>query len=323
MGGFLGLGQIVKKKGGIPSIGFTLKIRPATKGSNPGKYTDKNTEGNGLTTYFGDMTAGGGYAPASRDGGGVGGRASGCDFAVPGGYGISGTTGAKSAAESVGGNGGNSFFGRGGKGASHWADRTPGHHGGGGGGLHDSRPLSSFTGNGGSGLITIECHKNKPSKQSGSGCASGNAEAYYPYSNNKLVAACPGSFTGDINGIQAQAMCSPGWHVCNGADIWAAQIAKTEGDALPGCYVFNSMHDCGGCWSQCSDTPQKAGINDVFGCLRSGNSHTLAGLGAACTPKDHSSCLGATWGSVADSKFISRNGCFVNSIANGGVLCCN
>eukprot|EP00039_Didymoeca_costata_P024543 m.10615 g.10615 ORF g.10615 m.10615 type:complete len:1079 (-) comp4294_c0_seq1:91-3327(-) len=87
--------------------------------------------------------------------GGNGGSASGGVFNIPGGHGHTGNIDGRTNGD-AGGNGGDSYWGGGGAGATHWADRRPGFSGGGGGGNYWSRNNMEQLGKGGDGVVVVE-----------------------------------------------------------------------------------------------------------------------------------------------------------------------
>ena len=155
-----------------------------------------------------------------------------------------------------------------------------------------------------------------------SGCADGSSEGLVK--THFSVSACAGTFSGPIGGEKAGDICDAGWHVCNGLDVWEAELTLSDRSDLPGCYVFDSMHDCGGCWLTCSDKPKLSAINGYTkGCLDSGAGHDIGAFGAGCTFSTSPSCVSTKFRSDANTG-ITRSGCNIKSIpaGKGGVLCC-
>jgi len=132
------------------------------------------------------------------------------------------------------------------------------------------------------------------------------------------VIACKGSFTGHPKDA---GFCGTGWHTCNGKDVHVTyKVTKAQSTSFKGCYVYDSMNDCNGCWEHCGvvATPVKKGS-----CVASaaGNGYDLAAMGLDCMVYSFSACLVDVRSNVALN--YNRNGCSVNKVpSNGGVMCC-
>ena len=158
-----------------------------------------------------------------------------------------------------------------------------------------------------------------PTPPTVTGCKDDSSEGLF--SQYKTISACKGTFSGNIQTAGTKALCASGWHVCKGQDVWDKKLSKSAHDSLPGCYAFDSMHDCGGCWSNCHDKPSKSGINGKSGCLDKGAGHDLAGFGKDCKAYGGPSCVSSSF-RIDVSDLVSRSGCEIKKITNGGVLCC-
>jgi hypothetical protein len=130
------------------------------------------------------------------------------------------------------------------------------------------------------------------------------------------VAACEGSFSGDI---RASPLCNEGWHVCNGRDIYSHyQITASMAQQIPGCFAYDSMNDCSGCWEHCENNA----VELKSGCLDSGSGHDLTGMGSGCNINvGAKACIQDSRSNIVGG--YVRSGCVVNSVpSGGGVVCC-
>ena len=136
----------------------------------------------------------------------------------------------------------------------------------------------------------------------------------WSYAIENKVAACEGSFTGNI---RDSPLCNDGWHVCNGLDVYSHyQITAAMARKIPGCFAYDSMNDCGGCWEHCEDNA----VELKSGCIDSGSGHDLAGMGAGCNMYGSGACIAD---SRSNTKGYSRSGCVVTNVpSGGGVMCC-
>ena len=136
------------------------------------------------------------------------------------------------------------------------------------------------------------------------------------YAVANAVAACEGSFSGKI---RSSPVCNDEWHVCNGRDIYSHyQITAAMAQQIPGCFAYDSMNDCSGCWEHCEDNA----VELKPGCLDSGHGHDLTGMGSGCNIN-----VDGTKACIQDSRSnivgYGRTGCVVNSVpSGGGVMCC-
>lgn len=142
----------------------------------------------------------------------------------------------------------------------------------------------------------------------------GGSELHGTAQEGKVI-ACKGSFTGHPKDA---GFCGTGWHTCNGEDVHVTyKVTKPQSTSFSGCYVYDSMNDCNGCWKHCENnaTPVKQG-----GCLDRDAGHDLAGMGKNCNVHGSSACLVDARSNVVG---YNRNGCSVNGApADGGVMCC-
>jgi len=57
------------------------------------------------------------------------------------------------------------------------------------------------------------------------------------------VAACAGQWPGDLTDTAADALCAPGWHVCDHLDTEMRNISYVEATAFPGCFAYRASND--------------------------------------------------------------------------------
>lgn len=112
------------------------------------------------------------------------------------------------------------------------------------------------------------------------GCADGTREGLTDALRYPAVAACAGVFMGWIDEGSADAICSPGWHVCRGNDAAVNALAADEASAFAGCFGYDAAQDCGACFPSC-----RGAMGSCMACCVSATDPTdpdMAGLGAGC-----------------------------------------
>jgi len=143
-------------------------------------------------------------------------------------------------------------------------------------------------------------------------CASGNNPTAYVVDGE--LASCVGDFTGHVRDAP---LCASGWHVCSGRDIYSHfQVTNAMASVVSGCFAYDAMNDCNGCWEHCMDDA----VELKPGCLDSGSGHDLTGMGTGCSVGGAGACLQDTRSNIAG---YGRSGCEVSSVpTGGGVMCC-
>jgi slime mold repeat-containing protein len=148
------------------------------------------------------------------------------------------------------------------------------------------------------------------------GCADGVRDGFDDVATYPNIAACTGPWSGRIDGVSAQSLCSPGWKVCSPATNTAHRdivrsVSFGAATGFPGCFPFAAANDDGNC----------------FECTGTQPSDDMAGMGSGCPfqwASGYGSCLGS--GRVdADCcyAYTTNHACSQNT-ANPytGVVCC-
>ena len=150
----------------------------------------------------------------------------------------------------------------------------------------------------------------QPTAATASGCADGTREGLVSQLAFPKIAACAGSWTGDVS--NAAPLCASGWTPCLGADPSVKKVFYPQAKLFAGCFAFDAAHDNHKCHSDCSAAVAN-GIDTATGI-------DMGGMGAGCTYGNAAwaSCLGS--GRV-DASTNSGTGCNYYSGLKG-VICC-
>jgi hypothetical protein len=142
------------------------------------------------------------------------------------------------------------------------------------------------------------------------GCADGTREGLTDLAAFPNVAACGGSWAGNVT--NGRALCAPGWGPCQGGNPALKTITFAAATAFAGCFAMDTAHDSNSCRASCSGAVQQG--------VDSAGDIDMGGVGRDCRFKDSrgASCIGS--GRV-DSSHNSDTGCnFAPGIS--GVVCC-
>ncbi|MBK7076287.1 MAG: hypothetical protein IPH44_28750 [Myxococcales bacterium] len=143
------------------------------------------------------------------------------------------------------------------------------------------------------------------------GCADGTREGLVDPVAFPAVAACAGSWTGDVGG--AGALCAAGWHVCLGSEPAVAAVTYAAATAFAGCFAIDAAQDNFVCRPDCS-AQVAAGVDTAANI-------DLAGVGASCAFQ-----FPGGGGCLADGRIDhSENtgtGCDFAPGVTTGVVCC-
>lgn len=143
------------------------------------------------------------------------------------------------------------------------------------------------------------------------GCADGTREGLVDPIAFPAVAACGGSWTGDVGG--AGALCAAGWHVCLGSEPAVAAVTYAAATAFAGCFAIDAAQDNFVCRPDCS-AQVAAGVDTAANI-------DLAGVGASCAFQ-----FPGGGGCLADGRIDhSENtgtGCDFAPGVTTGVVCC-
>lgn len=173
------------------------------------------------------------------------------------------------------------------------------------------------SGHGNNGVFTGDAARVACSRPQSEGCSDGTREGFGDTDVYPNVAACAGSWSGQIDGTSAAALCAPGWYVCSPGEVAGdhqilAGITYNEARAFDGCFAYNASQDDGMCRP----------------CTGAYYYDDMAAVGASCTGGYYgpgsSSCIGS--GRIdADccSAFLTDHSCRQNtSQPHTGVACC-
>ncbi|MBL8626167.1 MAG: hypothetical protein JNK64_32935 [Myxococcales bacterium] len=146
---------------------------------------------------------------------------------------------------------------------------------------------------------------------SAAGCADGTREGLVDPVAFPAVAACGGSWTGDVGG--AGALCAAGWHVCRGDEAAVGAVTYAAATAFAGCFAIDAAQDNFICRPDCS-AQVAAGVDTAANI-------DLAGVGASCAFQ-----FPGGGGCLADGRIdLSENtgtGCDFSPGVTTGVVCC-
>lgn len=143
------------------------------------------------------------------------------------------------------------------------------------------------------------------------GCADGTREGLVDPVAFPAIAACGGSWSGDVGG--AGALCAAGWHVCRGDEGAVGAVTYAAATAFAGCFAIDAAQDNFICRPDCS-AQVAAGIDTAANI-------DLAGVGASCAFQ-----FPGAGGCLADGRIdLSENtgtGCDFSPGVTTGVVCC-
>ncbi len=153
-----------------------------------------------------------------------------------------------------------------------------------------------------------------------SGCADGTREGLVDLELNPALAACAGTWAGDLTAPGAEALCAAGWHLCRDDDTAPRAVSYSAATGFPGCFAMRASTDDGdGC--------------EPLDCTVA-NRDDIAGMGGDCAQLSGVSRAPSTvttvGGCLADKGIIDSQCCSVSVAAppgcpqrgESGVLCC-
>lgn len=143
------------------------------------------------------------------------------------------------------------------------------------------------------------------------GCADGTRDGLLSEVEFPAVAACAGTWTGDVSA--GVALCAPGWHVCLGPEPALHAVTFAQATAFAGCFAYDAAQDNYVCRPDCS-AQVAAGVD-------SATAIDLGAIGSAC-PYQYptgGSCLAIGRIDAAEN---SGTGCAFNAAVTTGVVCC-
>ena len=150
-----------------------------------------------------------------------------------------------------------------------------------------------------------------------SGCADGTREGFTNENSFPNIAACAGTYYGNINGGDTGGLCSDGWSFCDGSDIRSLSISYSDATSFGGCFAVNSASDCDACYITCeSQTNLNSG-----GCWDASGGFDMDGVGSSCSLNSgRTSCLASGMVRANDNAGCTWNSNGGNS--RTGITCC-
>ena len=150
-----------------------------------------------------------------------------------------------------------------------------------------------------------------------SGCADGTREGFTNENSFPNIAACAGTYYGNINGGDTGGLCSDGWSFCDGSDIKSLSISYSDATSFGGCFAVNSASDCNACYITCeSQTNLNSG-----GCWDASGGFDMDGVGSSCSLNSgRTSCLASGMVRANDNAGCTWNSNGGNS--RTGITCC-
>jgi hypothetical protein len=132
-------------------------------------------------------------------------------------------------------------------------------------------------------------------------CADGARDGLTDSSMFPDIAACAGTWTGDVS--TAGPICGAGAHVCRGGDAPLMTVAYAQATAFPGCFAIDTAHDNGACTAGCTAA--------VMSGIDTAELVDMGGMGADCPYKlpGFASCL---MGGRIDASQNSGTGCITS-----------
>lgn len=144
-----------------------------------------------------------------------------------------------------------------------------------------------------------------------SGCADGTREGLLDSAVFPAIAACGGTWTGDVSA--GVALCATGWHVCTGPEPALHAITYQQAIAFAGCFPYDAAQDSFRCLPDCS-AQVLAGIDTAANI-------DLGAMGADCPYHFPTSASCLAVGRI-DASENSGTGCDFNPAITTGVVCC-
>lgn len=158
------------------------------------------------------------------------------------------------------------------------------------------------------------------------GCADGTREGFVDDVAWPDVAACRGSWTGDLS-ASADVLCGTGFHVCTNTDTVLATIRTSDALSFPGCFAYRASNDgFDGCDPlECQGNPSRDDLAGMGrGCvLLSGVEHqpaTVPDGGASCLADRGRIDAQCCASSVTPPGSTRAPGCLQRG--EDGVVCC-
>jgi hypothetical protein len=145
---------------------------------------------------------------------------------------------------------------------------------------------------------------------SASGCASGERSGLVDVELHPFVAACAGSWVGDVK--NGASLCGAGFHLCRGTDLGVRTLAFEPATAFCGCFALDAAQDNYNCFDGCSEQAD-AGIDSY-------TQLDMAGVGFDC-PYQFRDATGCLAGARIDATENDGYGCGFAPYLSG-VLCC-
>jgi hypothetical protein len=145
---------------------------------------------------------------------------------------------------------------------------------------------------------------------SGSGCASGERSGLTDVELYPDVAACAGSWEGDVK--NGASLCGAGFHLCRGTDLGVSALSFEQATAFCGCFALDAAQDNYNCFDGCSEQAN-AGVDSY-------TQLDMAGVGFDC-PYQFPGATGCLSGARIDATENDGYGCGFAPYLSG-VLCC-
>ena len=143
------------------------------------------------------------------------------------------------------------------------------------------------------------------------GCADGTREGLIDGVAFPAIAACAGTWTGDVSA--GAPLCAVGWHVCLGSEAAVTAVSYAAATAFAGCFAIDAAQDSFVCRPDCS-AQVAAGIDTA-------DNLDMAGVGTGCRFQ-----FPGAGGCLADGRIDasenSGTGCAFAAGITDGVVCC-
>jgi YVTN family beta-propeller protein/cysteine-rich repeat protein len=144
--------------------------------------------------------------------------------------------------------------------------------------------------------------------QPGPGCADGTREGLVDAETFPNVAACAGSWSGDVT--NGSVLCEEGWHVCNPDDAPVLQtVSYQAANAFAGCFAYDAADD----------------NNQCLPCAGTLAADDMAGMGQGCGyhAQGAGSCIsGGRIDTVCCGDYASGTACQFKPGLTTGAVCC-
>jgi hypothetical protein len=142
------------------------------------------------------------------------------------------------------------------------------------------------------------------------GCASGERGGLIDVELYANVAACAGSWEGDVK--NGASLCGTGFHLCRGTDLGVRTLGFEQATAFCGCFALDAAQDNYNCFDGCSEQAD-AGVDSY-------TQLDMAGVGFDC-PYQFRDATGCLAGARVDATENDGYGCGFAPYLSG-VLCC-